>query len=483
MALVEFVGQSRSDSDNRAANTSRLLNCYREPADQGKYQIKSVLSEGAWVDLDNVFLRDVIGLGQVLYAVCGGTLYSMTPSGTVTTIGSVTDGDTVLSTNNGTLVIVSGGDYYTYESDALTSPTIGAFDSYGSATFLGQYTIVTEKDGRRFTWSSVADATTFDALDFATKESRDDSILRATTINGRLFLMGERSTEVWYQTGVSTAPFQRLAGGVLDVGLKSYGLLARFDQGAFFIGDDDVAYVIDGTAPRPVSTAPVETALSQGEPTRCFYYEDEGHKFCVIRFTDRPAWVFDLSTLEWHERSKGVEHDPWDAVATVKFDGTWRVGNDFGTIRTLTRGNMDVTTPMRRTMVSRTLYFDGDRRRLAELEVFGKKGYADLTATLNYLRLTADDDGNLIVDGDGNYVLSETGLIDEPRAPHCWIRISGDEGNSWSRSKSKSLGDRGDYDLRTIWRALGLYRQVTLELNCTEPVDIPFSSQARVRIA
>lgn len=482
MPAYEFVGQSAKDSDNPAANTSRLVNCFREPI-EGGHQIKSVLSEADWVDLSNVFLRDMIGVSNVLYAACGGALYSVTPTGTITNRGTISDGETVLSTNNGDVTVAANGTYYVWDGSTLSTPSTGAFSSVGSVTFLDQYSIITERGGRRFGWSAVADASSFNALHFATKEARDDDVLRAAAINGRLFLFGEQSTEIWYNTGQAGAnAFQRVPGGVLDTGLKAFGLLAQFDQGAFFVGDDGVAYLIDGGAPRPVSTPAIETALAQGSPTRCFYYEDEGHKFCVIRFTDRPAWVFDLSTLEWHERGKGVTLLQWDAVASVKIDGSWRVGNDLGTVRTLNRGNVDGTTPLRRMMVGRTLYFEGERPTVAEFEIYAKRGYADLSATLKRVKFVTEEDGTFITDEAGNYVTSDV-TASEARAPSCWIRVSKDEGNTWSREKSKSLGARGDYDARAIWRAMGQFRQFTVELNCTEPADIPFRSRARVTLA
>ena len=46
--LVEFIGQSVQDSDNKAVSTSRLINCYREMVvGQGKSQavIQSVLGQ------------------------------------------------------------------------------------------------------------------------------------------------------------------------------------------------------------------------------------------------------------------------------------------------------------------------------------------------------------------------------------------------------------------------------------------------------
>lgn len=450
MALLEFVGQSEQDSDNIAASTSRLVNVYREPSGgRTPHVVKSVLGEESFADISDVFLRDLETVNGSIYAACGGNLYRISTGGGVDTLGSITDGETNLSSNNGKVTVAANGDYYVWDGSTLTEPTTGAFSSVGSVTFLGQYTIVTEKDGRRFNWSAVANPSSFDALDFATKEGRDDDVLRALAISGRLWLFGETSLEVWYLTGqASSDAFKRVSGGIIDTGLKSYGLLTEIDQGAFFIGDDNIAYIVAGDQPQPISTRAVETAIAQGDPSRCFFYEDEGHKFCVIRFTDRPAWVFDLATGEWHERARGVDLDPWPAVASAKLGTSWYVGTDLGLVNKLTRNNKDVSDPLRRVMVSNTLYIDGQRFTLAELEVFANMGRSNLG-----------------------------------RAAQCWARFSGDSGNTYGREKSRGLGVQGDYDARALWRAQGRFRQVTVELNCSEESDIIFHSQARVRVA
>ncbi len=455
MPTVEFVGSSRQDADNRIADTSRLVNCYREPAQSARTQfvVKSVLGEEDLVDLPNVFLQEMVSVDEVLYAVTGGELYRVTPAGASTLLGSVNDGDTTISSNTGNITVAAGGDYYVWDGSSLTTPDTGAFQSVGSVTFLGQYTIVTEAGGRRFQWSGIADPTSFDALHFATKEARDDDILRAVGFRGRLVLFGERSIEIWATSGSGANAFARIPGGVADTGLKSYRLLTEFDQGIFFVGDDGIVYVHDGQNLTAISSRAVETALELGEPVSCFYYEDEGHKFACIAFEDRPAWCFDFATGEWHERAFGADLDPWPVRACAKA-GDWFSVTRTGEIRKMVRNNQDADGPLVRRMVSNTLHLDGQRFRVAELEVFARVGKSDLT----------DNSG-------------------DPRPAYCWTRFSRDNGQTWGPERWRSLGDVGEYRTRPVWRSCGQYRQCTVELTCSEPAEIPFFASARVRIA
>ena len=53
--LVEFAGQSSQDADTPGASTSRLVNCYREPAGTGIMWLKSVLGMSPHAFLPGVF--------------------------------------------------------------------------------------------------------------------------------------------------------------------------------------------------------------------------------------------------------------------------------------------------------------------------------------------------------------------------------------------------------------------------------------------
>lgn len=481
MPLVEFVGRRRQDGDNIAASPARIINFYRETtgSDKSGFVLKSVLGTTPFADIGGVFLRDMKAVGSKLFAVVGGALYCVDALGDITNLGAVEDSEeTTISSNNGKVTVAAGGTYYVWDDPSLTTPSTGAFSSVGAAAFIGQYTVVTERSGRRFQWSDVADPASFDPLDFATAEGRDDDIIRPTAISGNLWLFGEASTEIWYPTGqAGPDAFQRLSGGVLDIGLKSYGLLASFDGGAFFIGDDGIAYITGGSGLQPVSEPSVETSISQNKPTRCFFYEDEGHKFCVIRFTDRPAWGYDVSSGEWHERSFGEGHAPWPAVSAVKFGSSWYLGTDVGQIHKFARVSKDAEAALVRTAVSKTLYIDGNRTRISELEFFPRVGESFLGR--NQL-LVLDAGGGFYLEAGEGYLLEVDEIADAPRDAKIWIRTSRDGGRTWGDPKERSMGDLGDYVQRTLYRSLGQYRSLTVEVNISDPIEAPLLSSARV---
>lgn len=438
--FVEFVGQSARDGDNLQANSARLVNLYREPAGgRAGYALKSVPGAAAFAALDGVFVRALAEVGGRLYAACGGRFYQIGDTGTAADLGAAADSaEASLAGNNGKVTLCTGGAYYLWNGLTLTNPPPGAFSAFGSLDYLANYTVLTEMGGRRFQWSGVADPASLNGLHFSTADGRDDNILRCMAINGLLYIFKERSHEVWYVTGAAgAAAFERQAGGVIDTGLKAFGLIAAIDGGAFFVGDDGRAHLAGAG---PVSIPPVETAITAGSPQACLTFEDEGHTFCAITFADRPAWVYDLATGEWFERGQGPDLGPWRVSVSARHNGAWHVGRDGGEVLALGRTNSDAGLPLVRLAVSQTVEGDGAWVRVNEVEVFARTGFAAATVEL---------------------------------------RVSRDGGHTWSDPKPRSWAV-GDYNRRLVWRALGAGRRFTAEVRMSDAAEVPINSQARV---
>lgn len=460
MPTVEFVGQSAQTQTSPGAGTSRLLNLFREPVTEGdntRYLLRPVPWQSTLYPGGSVFQRAMQWIDQQVYIVVDGTLSTLTTGGYPVQLGLVADDEnTTISGNLGYVTVVSGGNYYTWDGSAITEPTAGAFEDFGSIDTLGQRMLLTELNGRRFQWSDVADPSTLDGLNFATTEAGEDNNLRGVVLHGNYWIFKERSTEIWYQTGASgSSAFARVSGGVISTGLKGFNLVAKMRGGLFLVGNDNIAYVTTGAGLQPVSSAPVSRSLADNDPTHCFYYEYQGHKFCAIRFSDRPAWVFDFATQEWHERSEGVDHGPWDAVATTEDNrGNWIVAGGSGFLGQLgsdafnTGLITDKGGPMYRRAISRTLRNDSKRFRVPEVEF-----YAD------YGRATTDASTQLM------------------------IKFSGDRGHTWQSQRSMTLGNQGDYDTRVLFRSLGQFRHLTARIDMTHSYEIPIFSDVRVRLA
>jgi hypothetical protein len=435
----EFAAPSALDTDNRSANTARLLNMYREPAGDGAIWCKSILGMTEFADTGRTACRAMAEIGDEIYVAQGGRLIRVTAAGAVVTLGGINDDvETTISSNNGNVTVVAGGIYYVWNGTTLTQPTGGAFSAFGDVTFFAQFTVLTEDGGRRVQWTGLADPTSLDALDFATTEARDDSILRTMTVGSALWFFKETSIEPWYSTGAGLAA---LPGATIERGLKSRNLIAEIPNGAFFVGDDNTVYLAGGGTIDRVSNVAIETAITEGDPTRALYFEDEGHKFCALVFTSRPSWIYNIITGEWCERAQGVDLGPWDAKACIKVLGTFYVGTDAGLIASLSRNNQDFGSTMVRRIVSRTVQNDGNWFTLSKVQVTTRIGFFDAE-------------------------------------PQIAMRMSKNFGLSWQIDRQQGLGERGEYLNRTIFRRLGQYRQATMELTLSASADVTISASA-----
>ncbi len=442
--MVELVGQSGRDPDNVAANPARLVNVYAENTTEGERVLKSVLGMARHAQLGGVFVRAMSRVDGKTYAVCGGHLWRIRTDGTSVDLGAVDIGRASIAGNNGYVCVQAGTRYFVYDpqTDTLTEPAAGAFEDVGSVEFFQNYTILTEAGGRMFAWSELVDPTTLPGLNFSTADGKDDNLLRAFAMDGRLYLFKEESTEAWYNTGDAGADaLARVAGGVWDIGLLSRDMIARFEGGAFIVGSDGRAYLVSSGGFQPISTPPVETATKLQRPETCLTYSDEGHTFLCIIFKDAPAWCYDLAMNEWHERAEGVGLGPWQVAASCRIGHEWAVGRNNGEIAILRRLNADGTQPLVREITSRTLRMDGVRAVLREFEIFPKQGFS----------------------------AGEIGL-----------QISRDGGATWSLPKPKAIGGPGEYGRRVIWRQLGQARALNARLRWTEPQDVCMSTHARI---
>ena len=451
MARYSFFTQAARDDSNVAASSEELVNVYPEqaPGDaRTRINLRSVLGEVVLADTGQPIVRAAAVANNLFWTVAAGNLYQIAEDGTISNRGAVGNSlETSISSNGANVCVVANGAFSLWDGAALTNPTAGAFSAFGSVTFSDYDTILTELNGRRFQWSDTADPTSLPALNYATAEARDGDILRAEVDRAQVFLFTTECVEVWRNTGVAgSSRYRRLT--VIDQGrgLRSYHLLASDAFGIFFVANDGIAYILSGSGIMPVSTPAVQSDIADGVPTAAYYYEDRGHKFCVIRFSDRPAWVFDMVTQLWHRRQSGVDRDAWGVQRMAAAYGKWIGVDDFGVVVELSRTNADRGQPLKRIMRGKPIYMDGRKFSVAEFEALCSVGESDIG-----------------------------------RDAEVMLRWSRNTGKTWHGTRTGSLGTLGEYDRTVVFNALGRGESFTPELSCTDETDVVFYSDANVR--
>lgn len=443
---IEFAGQSAADPDNGWANTTRLLNCYREPVGDGNYVVKPVPGVRRFGDPLDGFSRASAEVDGVLYLVQNGALRRVESNGVSGPLGAVPDSpDTTISGNNGAVTVATDGRYFVYKDGSFSEPALGAFSYAADVTFFGQLTVIIENK-RRVQWSEVADPLTFDGLSFATTESRDDNNLRVLPVGSSLWIFKETSIERWQQNG---ADIQAIPGSTIETGLKERNLLTPTPNGCFFIGNDNKAYIAQGGL-QPVSTVAVETSIVSEDPVTCEYYQDEGHEICVISFADRPAWCFDISTGEWHERPDFFIRNSASAY------GRFLVGRDADGLYELTDTTSDFGegVSLTCTMIGRTIEAGGNWFTVAKMHLHASVG-------------TIQRDDTPPIETEAKLALE----------------VSKDKGKTYGPRKERSLGQIGEYDRQMVWRSLGRMKQFTPKISWSEPADVVISSKSEVTLS
>jgi hypothetical protein len=443
MPYAIFARQSAGGAAPEASQ-ERLLNWFAEPFPTGGTAPLTLLPSAGltpWVTGATGPVRALYAQGGIIYTVAGGSLFEIT-AGVAVNRGVIIDSTQTTITGNGfDIAIAAGGTYYVWNGTTLTTPATGAFSDVGSVAGTSAYIVLFEQHGQRFSLTALNDASTVDALDFASAEARPDGIVRGLVDHGDLWIFGTKTTEIWANTGDATFPFSRYSGGAFERGLAWANSVVSADNGVFWIGDDRVVYRGSaGGQPQRVSTARVDTVLAllpDTQDVRMFSFDDRGHKMVAIVPTDRPAWLFDIGTGMWHERSSGIGETPWIATDALMNEGMQVLGGIDGALHQL-GGLTDGGLAIQREAISSPIDNAGNRLRLAKVKLQFGHGRSDIG-----------------------------------RRPVAMVAFSRD-GQTWDDEREIPLGLLGEYGWQSWVNGAGRAYQFSMRVRVTDPIDTPF---------
>jgi hypothetical protein len=256
--------------------------------------------------------RGVLEHQGILYHVCGTKLYTVASNGTHTDRGTIAGTDQVIFTPLGSgIVIVAnvGVNLYLWDGSTLAAINDGDLETPKSATTLNNQ-VIYQGDNGRFVTSDVGDSTTIDALNYATAESFPDDLVRVYAFNQQAYFFGEKTIEVWWNSGQGSPPFDRIEGGILQVGLNAKHSVASNDRRMYWLGDDLQVYALAaGSAQQPVSNIALHGLIASYATTSDaigWVFTLEGQEFYVLTFpTQGVTWLFDEKT-GWTTLSSGA---------------------------------------------------------------------------------------------------------------------------------------------------------------------------------
>lgn len=456
---ASYVARSPNAADNR------MVNLYPEVLQEGK--------EAGWLQrAPGLRLLATIGSGPIrgewafannataAFVVSGTELYKIDTGYNATLLGTVAGSGPVSMADNGTqLFVAANGPSYIYNNSTNVFAQITDPDFPGAKVvgYLDGYFVFIQPDSQRVWITSLLDGTSVDPLDFASAEGSPDGLVSMIVDHREVWLYGTNSVEVWYNTGATDFPLQRIQGAFNEIGCAATYTVAKLDNGLFWLGADargrGIVYRANGYNGQRISTHAVEWHIqSYGDISDAiaYTYQQDGHAFYVLTFPSaNKTWVYDVATQAWHERASGNDNEyRHRSNCQMVFNNEVIVG-DYANGKIYA---FDLTVYDDAGAIQKWL------RSWRAIPV----GQNNLKRTAHHSLQLDCESGVGLVTGQGSN-------------PQAMLRWSDDGGNTWSNEHWASMGAIGEYGRRVFWRRLGMtmkLRDRVYEISGTDPVKI-----------
>jgi hypothetical protein len=460
--FVGFIGPSYT-MRSKNVDCQRTINLYPEMDEVGTGKEREI---AALVSTPGLRLLASIGPGPFravytasndqLFVVSGNKLYRVASDMTPTELGTLntSSGPVSIADQGLQLVVVDNPDGYVWDFNLATFTEIVDPNFLGASSVVTQdgYFIFVKPNSQQFFISGLLEVT-FDAADVSSSEGNPDFINGVISDHRELWMFNKKSIEVYFDSGASDFPFERIQGAFIEHGLAATFSVAKMNNTVFWLGADDkgsgIVFQAQGYQPQRISTTAVELAIqSYGDISDAvaWTYQSRGHHFYVLNFTSaNTTWVYDTSTNLWHERAynnQGTQerhranfhayafskHIVGDYASNKLYELTDDVYSDNGVEIIRTRITPHVSNNLNR------VFFNS---------------------------FQLDIESGVGIDGEGQGV--------DPQAMLQW---SDDGGHSWSNEKWVGMGAIGARYKRAIWRRLGVSRDRVFKVSISDPVKV-----------
>lgn len=440
------------------------------------------------------------GAGGYVVMVDGqyGYYYRMAGAGTITFTGTPTNGSVTLAITgtvnpyiiagsaisgtgiaaNTTVVSIDfNANTITLSLAATSSPgavtitvTAASFGQITDPAFLGadrvafiEGWLIFNQPGTRtfYTNAPVPYTLAFAGSFYALKDSSSDNLITLYENNREVFLVGERTTEVWFNQGGANFAFARLPGIGPHIGCAAKHSITRMGRSLVWLGKNEqgenIIVATNQYSWERISHHALEHAIASYpviSDAIGYAYQEEGHAFYVLTFpTADVTWCYDGTASEkmgepiWHQRlsynpNTGAYHrhqsNCYIDFADVRLVGDYQNGNIYQMSR---QYYSDAGNPLRCQRRTPHVWSRENRKRIfmSQLQVEFTPG---------------------------------VGLqVGQGVNPQAMLRWSNDGGFSWSNEHWTTIGAAGATRNRAIWRRLGAARDRVYELNYTDPTQ------------
>lgn len=330
----------------------------------------------------------------------------------------------------------------------ITNPNFYPASTVG---FMDGYFILNQVGTPNFFISDLYD-TNFLPLNQANKSGAVDNIQGIVVLNRILYLVGQNTTETWWDSGTSgSTPFTRQDGQFNQMGCVAPQTIRTCATNSFiWLGQSPegagVVFQMQNSQAIRISNHGVEYAINNStgdiSQSTAYTWQVEGHFFYVLSIPGcASTWVYDVSTSEWFEQQSNIAGVMGRHLGNCHayFNKTHLIGDyTTGIIYKYDFNNYtDNGSPIVR--IRQAPHVTNSLRR-----IFYKLFQIDFTP------------------GTGN------SLSPNPQVTLNW---SDDGGMTWSAPMYASIGAAGAYTTRARWQRLGNSRDRIFRVTCSDPVQ------------
>lgn len=404
---------------------------------------------------DNFFVVCGTKFIQVIYDPVDDVYIQRTLGNLNTNSGSVD-----IAENGFQIAITDGENYYLYiyEDDTFSQYIPEGWQGSKTVSYFGTYFVFVKPNSQVFYISNPYDGTIIDPLMFASKEGSPDNLVTTLSINQTLWLFGQKSIEIYYNTGSPDFPLGVMNGGFIQYGCVAPFSVALANNSPIWLGRDEngsgTIYSANGSyQPVRISNFAVEYAIQNLEKIDdavAYTYQQEGHYFYVINFPSAgTTWVYDIVTQQWHERqffnSKTGQFERHRSQSHVFWNNKHLVSDYAKNI--VYEMSLDYYTDNGESIhrIRRSPHMAGGNLERLSFKEFQLDLDVGSPYDLGYISINNNE-------------------------PQIRLRYSSDGGKTWSSYLSVGLGFPGEYTNRAIWRRLGMSRDRVWEVSQSDPI-------------
>ncbi|GEM_PF-682824 len=367
---IPFIGPTYASRSNNIA-VDRSINFYPEINQEDSKDVVSLIGTPGtqyFTGTGASVVREMHAFNGLMYVVIGNSLYSVNTGGVYsvvlgtlqTSIGRISMADNGLASNGlggNQLAIADGTAFYIYNvvsgvfSTTLTTISAPWTGAPTHVIFLDGYFIVTIGNSMISYASNLFDGTTWGSLAYAQATSSKDNLKTVADLSEQIWFIKQNTSECWYNNGVATAvgfPYSRVAAGVIDAGTPAEWSVARMQSSLYMLGcvrNNEQGEMIGicqltGGSISVVSPVAINYQISQWprlDDAFGYCYSEGGHSFYVLTSPSaNQTFVYDATTQMCHERST-YSNNPYQINRHISncycffnnnhYVGDWQSGN------------------------------------------------------------------------------------------------------------------------------------------------------------